>query len=200
LLQRTLGGSYQLEIIRHAGLCFTQADISSLEQAVVNLCVNARDAMEEGGAITVETGNVYLDDHYALEEGVPAGEYVMVAVSDTGTGIDAETLMRVFEPYFTTKPVGRGTGRGLSQVYGFVAQSYGHLKMYSEVGYATPSFTTAAWTEACSCYLSRSHCATSQSRCAKCLIHNLSSIGNNLSQTHGSNTYDPLLLFRHVPK
>lgn len=137
LLQRTLGGSYQLEIVRHGGLWLTQVDINSLEQAVVNLCVNARDAMEDGGAITVETGNVYLDDHYASEEGVQAGEYVMVAVSDTGTGMDARTLERVFEPYFTTKPVGRGTGLGLSQVYGFVAQSHGHLKIYSEVGHGT---------------------------------------------------------------
>lgn len=137
LLQRTLGGSYQLEIVRHAGLWFAQADINSLEQAVVNLCVNARDAMEDGGAITVETGNVYLDDHYARVEGVQAGEYVMVAVSDTGTGIDAKTLERVFEPYFTTKPIGRGTGLGLSQVYGFVTQSHGHLKIYSEVGHGT---------------------------------------------------------------
>ncbi|WP_420030812.1 PAS domain S-box protein (plasmid) [Pseudomonas oryzihabitans] len=137
MLQRTLGSAYQVEFVRHAGLWLTQADIGSLEQVILNLCVNARDAMETGGRITVETGNVYIDDDYASQHHIEPGEYVLVAVTDTGTGIDAATLERVFEPYFTTKEVGRGTGLGLSQVYGFVKQSLGHIKLYSELAHGT---------------------------------------------------------------
>ncbi|WP_186375311.1 hybrid sensor histidine kinase/response regulator [Pseudomonas oryzihabitans] len=137
LLHRTLGNEYRVEIVRHAGLWIAKADVSSLEQAILNLCVNARDAMPDGGRITVETGNVYVDDAYARREEISTGEYVMIAVSDAGTGIDTETLKRVFEPYFTTKEVGRGTGLGLSQVYGFVKQSQGHVKLYSELGHGT---------------------------------------------------------------
>jgi PAS domain S-box-containing protein len=137
LLQRTLGSNIKLEFVRHAGLWPTLADFSSLEQSILNLCVNARDAMNEGGRITVETGNVYVDDNYAEQELITPGQYVMVAVTDTGTGISDEVMARVFEPYFTTKEVGKGTGLGLAQVYGFAKQSKGHLKLYSEVGHGT---------------------------------------------------------------
>jgi PAS domain S-box-containing protein len=137
MLQRVLGRHMELEFVRHAGLWPVFADASSLEQGLLNLCVNARDAMVGGGRITVETGNVFVDEHYASQEQITSGQYVMVAVSDTGTGISDEVLARVFEPYFTTKPVGQGTGLGLSQVYGFARQSHGHLKLYSELGHGT---------------------------------------------------------------
>lgn len=137
LLQRSLGSNIKLEFVRHAGLWPTFADFSSLEQSILNLCVNARDAMTEGGRITVETGNVYVDDNYAEQELITPGQYVMVAVTDTGTGIPDEVIARVFEPYFTTKSVGKGTGLGLAQVYGFAKQSKGHLKLYSEIDHGT---------------------------------------------------------------
>lgn len=137
MLQRSLGNNIKLEFVRHAGLWPIFADFSSLEQALLNLCVNARDAMSDGGRITVETGNVYMDDNYASQEQMLAGEYVMVAFSDTGAGITPDVLARVFEPYFTTKGVGKGTGLGLAQVYGFAKQSLGHIKLYSEVGFGT---------------------------------------------------------------
>lgn len=137
MLQRTLGKGCQLEFVRHAGLWMTYVDVGSMEQVLLNLCVNARDATDGAGRITVETGNVYLDDQYAARENLAAGEYVMLAVTDTGTGMSPETLERVFEPYFTTKGEGRGTGLGLSQVYGFVKQSQGHIKLYTEVGHGT---------------------------------------------------------------
>jgi CheY-like chemotaxis protein len=107
-----------------------------LENALVNLAVNARDAMPNGGKLIIETANCYLDDSYvnSLSEPLKAGQYVQIAVTDTGTGMDEATLERVFEPFFTTKEIGKGTGLGLSQVYGFVHQSAGHVKIYSEIG------------------------------------------------------------------
>ena len=139
LLRRTLGEAISLEFIAGGGLWWAEADASELERAVVNLAVNARDAMPDGGSLTIETANVSLDDNYisALAEPVKPGQYVMIAVSDTGIGMDQITVDRAFEPFFTTKEVGRGTGLGLSQVYGFIRQSSGHIRIYSEPGHGT---------------------------------------------------------------
>lgn len=138
LLRRTLGESVALETVLAGGLWRTAADANQLENALLNLAVNARDAMPDGGKLTIETANTHLDDCYAAaNDDVVAGQYVMIAISDTGTGIDEDTMGRVFEPFFTTKDIGQGTGLGLSQVYGFIKQSNGHVKLYSEVGHGT---------------------------------------------------------------
>jgi signal transduction histidine kinase len=139
LLRRTLGETIELETVLAGGLWRVEADPNQLETSLLNLAVNARDAMPGGGKLTIETGNSYLDEAYVaqLVEPLPAGQYVMIAVSDTGTGMDAPTLERAFEPFFTTKDVGRGTGLGLSQVYGFVLQSRGYVRIYSELDVGT---------------------------------------------------------------
>ncbi len=138
LLRRTIGETVQVETVLGGGLWYTKVDANQLESAILNLAVNARDAMPEGGKITLETGNAHLDEAYAAEHvEVTAGQYVMVALSDSGLGMSADILRRSFEPFFTTKAVGKGTGLGLSQVYGFVKQSGGHVKMYSEPGQGT---------------------------------------------------------------
>jgi signal transduction histidine kinase len=138
LLRRTLGESVALETVLAGGLWRTVADANQLESALLNLAVNARDAMPGGGKLTIETANAHLDDAYAADnDDVTAGQYVVIAVSDTGAGMSADTLSRVFEPFFTTKDVGHGTGLGLSQVYGFIKQSSGHVKLYSAVGQGT---------------------------------------------------------------
>ena len=138
LLNRSLGENIQLETISGAGLWKVEVDASELEATLLNLALNARDAMPDGGKLTVETSNAYLDDEYCRHnEGLRPGQYVLVAVSDNGAGMTAETLERAFEPFFTTKETGKGTGLGLSQVYGFIKQSNGHVKIYSEPGEGT---------------------------------------------------------------
>lgn len=138
LLTRTLGERIEVQTVFGAGLWRVEVDPNQLESALLNLALNARDAMPEGGQLTIETANAHLDEVYAARASELApGQYVVVAVSDTGMGMTRETLDHVFEPFFTTKPIGQGTGLGLSQVYGFVKQSGGHVKLYSEVGEGT---------------------------------------------------------------
>jgi signal transduction histidine kinase len=138
LLHRSLGEMVQIEAVLAAGLWRTHADPNQLESAVLNLAVNARDAMPDGGKLTIETANAYLDEEYTGQHaGVSAGQYVLLAVTDTGTGMSAEVQEKAFDPFFTTKASGIGTGLGLSQVYGFVKQSGGHVKIYSEAGQGT---------------------------------------------------------------
>ncbi len=137
LIQRTVGPSIEVETIAAGGLWPSLVDANQLENAILNLCINARDAMPDGGKITIETGNKWLDRRTAAERGLEAGQYVTVCVSDTGTGIEKSIIDRVFDPFFTTKPLGEGTGLGLSMVYGFARQSHGHVRIYSEVGQGT---------------------------------------------------------------
>jgi PAS domain S-box-containing protein len=138
LLHRTLGETISVETVRGAGVWRIEVDPSGLEAAILNLAVNARDAMPDGGRLTIETANAYLDKAYTRAHSeVSPGQYVVLSVSDTGIGMDQATINQAFEPFFTTKPVGQGTGLGLSQVYGFVKQSGGHLKIYSEPGEGT---------------------------------------------------------------
>ncbi len=138
LLRRTLGEAIEVETVVAGGLWNTIADPAHIESALLNLAINARDAMPEGGRLTVELANAALDDRYAARDAdITPGQYVMLAVSDTGQGMSRETVARVFEPFFTTKPEGKGTGLGLSMVYGFVKQSKGHIQIYSEPGQGT---------------------------------------------------------------
>ncbi len=138
LLRRTLGESITIETVLAGGLWLISADANELESALLNLAVNSRDAMPNGGKLTIETGNFYLDETYAhAHEEVVAGQYVMIAISDTGTGMSKEVRSKAFQPFFTTKQLGQGTGLGLSQVYGFVKQSGGHINIYSEPGEGT---------------------------------------------------------------
>ncbi|MFZ5779032.1 MAG: response regulator [Pseudomonadota bacterium] len=138
LLRRALGEGIEVETVVSGGLWNTFVDAVQVENALLNLAINARDAMAGQGKLTIEAGNALLDDDYANRHAdVIAGQYVMLAVTDTGTGMPAEILEQVFEPFFTTKPEGQGTGLGLSMVYGFVKQSGGHVKIYSEVGHGT---------------------------------------------------------------
>ncbi|HKY79977.1 MAG TPA: ATP-binding protein, partial [Sphingobium sp.] len=138
LLARALGEMIEVEMIQTAGAWPIEIDTNQMENALLNLAVNARDAMPDGGKLTIEVANTHIDAHYAaLEEDVAPGQYVMVCLSDTGEGMDAETLSHAIEPFFTTKEVGRGTGLGLSMVYGFIKQSGGHIRVYSERGHGT---------------------------------------------------------------
>jgi signal transduction histidine kinase len=138
LVRRTLGEQIEIEVVLAGGLWPAHADTNQLEAAILNLAVNARDAMPDGGKMTVETANSHLDDAYAADHSeVHAGQYVVICISDTGTGMAAHVIANAFEPFFTTKPVGKGTGLGLSQVYGFAKQSGGHAAIYSERGEGT---------------------------------------------------------------
>ena len=138
LLTRTLGENVKLETVGGAGLWNIEVDASELEAAILNLALNARDAMPDGGKLTIETTNAYLDEEYcSRQDGLKPGQYVCIAVTDTGGGMLPEAIERAFEPFFTTKEVGKGTGLGLSQVYGFAKQSSGHVRIYSEVGQGT---------------------------------------------------------------
>lgn len=138
LLHRTLGEQVELECVLSPRLWTVEVDQNQLENAILNLAVNARDAMPTGGKLTIETQNTFLDESYAAADAeVRPGQYVVICVSDTGSGMSKATLARVFEPFFTTKELGRGTGLGLSMVYGFVKQSGGHVTIYSEEGEGT---------------------------------------------------------------
>ncbi len=138
LLRRTLAENIDIRTVRGAGVGLTEVDPGQLEVAILNLAINARDAMPEGGRLTIETSNVTLDDQYSWQHhDVRPGDYVMISVSDTGTGMPPEVVARAFDPFFTTKEVGKGSGLGLSLVYGFVKQSGGHAKIYSEPGEGT---------------------------------------------------------------
>ncbi len=138
LLRRALGDGIEIETVISGGLWNSLVDTTQVENALLNLAINARDAMNGHGKLTIEAGNASLDDAYAsLHPDVKPGQYVMLAVSDTGCGISPDILEHVFEPFFTTKPEGQGTGLGLSMVYGFVKQSDGHIKIYSEPGHGT---------------------------------------------------------------
>ena len=138
MLRRTLGEAIRVETVLAGGLWRIHADPNELENALLNLAVNARDAMPDGGKLTIETANAHLDDNYVVEHTeVPAGQYVMLAVTDTGAGMTGDVAAKAFDPFFTTKKSGIGTGLGLSQVYGFVKQSGGHVKIYTELGEGT---------------------------------------------------------------
>jgi CheY-like chemotaxis protein len=139
LLRRTLGPSVDLQMMLKEKLWATLCDHNQLENAILNLAINARDAMQGSGGLVVETGNVQIDSGYSKSQGdeVQAGDYVCVSMTDTGCGMPPDIVAKVFEPFFTTKPLGRGTGLGLSMLYGFVKQSGGHVRIYSEVGEGT---------------------------------------------------------------
>jgi PAS domain S-box-containing protein len=138
LLRRTLGERVELELVLAGGLWLTRCDPNQLESAILNLAINARDAMPGGGKLVIETCNTHLDSQYAARQQiVRPGQYVCVSVTDTGSGMSAEIIGRAFEPFFTTKPIGQGTGLGLSMIYGFAQQSEGNAKIYSEVGKGT---------------------------------------------------------------
>ena len=139
LLRRTLGPSIELEMVLAGGLWPTMCDLNQLENAILNLAINARDAITGAGRLTLETANAHLDEAYARSQAgvVKPGQYVAISVTDTGSGMDAETAGKAFEPFFTTKPIGQGTGLGLSMLYGFVRQSGGHVQIYTEPSHGT---------------------------------------------------------------
>jgi signal transduction histidine kinase/ActR/RegA family two-component response regulator len=138
MMRRTLGDAIKVETVLAGGLWRTYVDPSQLESSILNLAVNGRDAMPDGGKLTIETANTSLDDAYVQQNvGVQAGQYVLVSVTDTGVGMPPEVMAKAFDPFFTTKSAGKGTGLGLSQIFGFVKQSGGHIKIYSELGQGT---------------------------------------------------------------
>ena len=138
LLNRTLGETIEVETIQSARIWPIEIDVNQMENALLSLAVNARDAMPDGGKLTIEVANTHIDEDYAAQEAeVSPGQYVLISVSDTGQGMDEDVLSHAIEPFFTTKEVGRGTGLGLSMVYGFIKQSGGHIRVYSERGHGT---------------------------------------------------------------
>ncbi|WP_375464056.1 ATP-binding protein [uncultured Methylobacterium sp.] len=137
LVQRTVGPQITIEVVGASGAWPALVDPSQLENALLNLCINARDAMPDGGRITIETANRWLDERVARQQDMPEGQYLTLSVTDTGTGMPPEVIERVFEPFFTTKPLGEGTGLGLSMIYGFAQQSGGQVRIYSEVDKGT---------------------------------------------------------------
>ena len=137
LIRRTVGPAVMVEVVGSAGLWNTLVDPSQLENALLNLSINARDAMPDGGKLTIETGNRWLDERTGRTRELPPGQYVSLCVSDNGTGIPPDIIGKVFDPFFTTKPIGQGTGLGLSMIYGFARQSGGQVRIYSEVGQGT---------------------------------------------------------------
>jgi PAS domain S-box-containing protein len=134
LIRRTVGPSIKVEVVGAADLWTSEVDPNQLENALLNLCINARDAMTDGGSLMIETNNRWLDERSARERDVPAGQYVTLSVTDTGVGMTPAVVARAFDPFFTTKPLGAGTGLGLSMTYGFARQSGGQVRIYSEVG------------------------------------------------------------------
>jgi PAS domain S-box-containing protein len=137
LIRRTVGPQIEVETVGKAGIWTTLVDPNQLENALLNLCINARDAMPDGGRITIETANKWLDEAASRERDLDPGQYVSICVTDTGTGMTPEVISRAFDPFFTTKPMGEGTGLGLSMIYGFARQSGGHVRIYSELGMGT---------------------------------------------------------------
>jgi PAS domain S-box-containing protein len=137
LVRRTVGPTIRVETVLAIGLWQTLCDPHQLENAILNLCINARDAMPDGGRITMETANTWLDEHGARERDMEPGQYVAICVTDTGTGMASDVVARAFDPFFTTKPTGQGTGLGLSMIYGFAKQSGGQVRIYSESGVGT---------------------------------------------------------------
>jgi PAS domain S-box-containing protein len=137
LIRRTIGPLIALEVVGAVGLWPTLIDAGQLENALLNLCINARDAMPDGGRITIETANKWMDRPASVRHDIPEGQYLSLCVTDTGTGMTPELAAKVFEPFFTTKPIGEGTGLGLSMIHGFARQSGGQVRIYSEVGQGT---------------------------------------------------------------
>ncbi|MDQ0440549.1 PAS domain S-box-containing protein [Methylobacterium persicinum] len=137
LIQRTVGPAIAVEVVGTTGAWPALVDPPQLENALLNLCINARDAMPDGGSIIIETANKWMDERAARQHDMPEGQYLSICVTDTGTGMPPEIVARVFEPFFTTKPIGEGTGLGLSMIYGFAQQSGGQVRVYSEVGQGT---------------------------------------------------------------
>ena len=137
LIRRTVGPAIEVEVVEAGGLWSTRVDPSQLENALLNLAINARDAMPDGGRLTIETANKWLDQRAAAERELTPGQYLSLCVTDTGTGMAPDVISRVFDPFFTTKPLGQGTGLGLSMIHGFVRQSGGQVRVYSEVGKGT---------------------------------------------------------------
>ena len=137
MIQRTVGPGIPVEVVGASGLWTALVDPPQLENALLNLCINARDAMPDGGRITIETANKWLDERASRQRDIPEGQYLALSVTDTGTGMPPDVIARVFEPFFTTKPIGEGTGLGLSMIYGFAKQSGGQVRIYSEVDRGT---------------------------------------------------------------